>query len=145
MFFILIAIMSFYISNGQAISNGNKNSYRQLKKKAVIAKIPGIVMTSVGGVCILSSLPYFLVRTNKSSVNYDDNRKLLNDIGTVFAVTGIALEIASIPFWVKGSRIMKKAREAKITTGTTTIKAPGNYQFISKQQVNVSLCIALGN
>jgi hypothetical protein len=124
----------------------NKESnYRQLKKKAIIAKIPGIALTSVGGVCLIGSLPFFLIRQDKSSINYKDNKKIMQNIGTVFAVAGGVLEIASIPFWIKGSRIMRKAREVKISTSTTIINTTYNHQFISNRQIGLSLCIGLGN
>ena len=147
--FALLSVLIIQYGYCQKTTSNPNYEYRQLKRKAVIAKIPGIALTAAGGACIIASLPFLLIKTDKPNETYysysQDENKINNTIGTIFLVAGASMELASIPFWIKGTKLMKKAKEAKLGINSSTFNIPNHYLLMPARQLGLTLSIKLGS
>jgi drug/metabolite transporter superfamily protein YnfA len=118
---LLLSLSSSAISKDNENLNLKSTIYEQEKYRNV-----GITFSTVGGIFIVSSIPFYAKANHYASELEDISAAICIIVGTISLGTGLVLEGVSIPFYLKSNKIKK---ENKISLFIGIDKISVNYDF----------------
>ncbi|MBI3882679.1 MAG: hypothetical protein HY305_00190 [Sphingobacteriales bacterium] len=154
----IITLVILFISFGSFAQQTNNNAglqeqYEYLKSKSRWARAGGFVMVAGGITSSVVGTVMIVTGIIGNPVTYDvygdedggGQDKSLITTGAIVTGVGIGLGIASVPFFVKSSRLGAAAKKIKIQMRSNSVVTPvTGIKSISKTQLQLTLSIPLG-
>jgi hypothetical protein len=119
----LIPLFFAHVIYGEKL-NPDLNTYTQ--KVGNGYKIAGICFSSVGGACVLTSIPLYVSAIHKAESNNMIGSNIHGVFGDCFFIGGLVLGGISIPFYVKHKKL-NKGTKVSFDLGPNTIHMLYNF------------------
>lgn len=103
---LVFCITTFFFTNayGEKL-NPDLGNFSQSSGKGY--KISGICLSSVGGACIVASIPLFVSAIHKAEEHGMIDSNIRSTFGSCFFIGGIVFGGISIPFYIKHKKLNK--------------------------------------